>query len=98
MCEHVWLWGIRLYRQMITEDGQLQATFSARKERDVFQNRPMEASYFASMSIWPGSGSQLPEQLQAFWPDLNSKEISRGPGMAPKLRVESGRLPIPTKL
>lgn len=49
---------------------------------------------FISMSIWPGSGSQFPEPLQAFWPDLNSKEGPRGPGIAPELGVESGRLPI----
>lgn len=41
---------------------------------------------------------RLPEQLHAFWPDLNSEDGPRGPGTAPELRAESGRLPILTKL
>ena len=63
-----------------------------------FKTQTVVTSCFTSMSIWPGSGSQLPEQLQAFWPDLNPKGVSRGPGIASGFRVESGRLPIPTKL
>lgn len=67
-----------------------------RGDRCLSKHGPMVASCVMSMSIWPGSGSQLPEQLQAFWPDLNSEDGPRGPGIAPELRVESGRLPIPT--
>jgi len=74
-----------------------QAILSARRQMP-FKTQTVVASCFTSMSIWPGSGSQLPEQLQAFWPDLNPKGVSRGPGIASGFRVESGRLPIPTKL
>lgn len=46
----------------------------------------------------PESDSQLPGQLNAFWPDLNSEDDPRGPGTAPRLKVEPGRLPIPARL
>lgn len=86
--------------QTSTDYGQLQAIFSARERWDtcLSKHRPRVASCFASMSIWLGPASQLPGQLQAFWPDLNSEDGPRGPGTAPALRVEPGRLPILTKL
>ena len=43
-----------------------------------------------------GVSLQLPEKLQALWPDLNLEDGPRGPGTDPGLRVEPRRLLIPT--
>ena len=52
---------IRLRRQ----SAQQAVSLPERGDRCLSKHRPVVASCFASRSIWPGSGSQLPEQLVA---------------------------------